>query len=191
MSADDLAEELADFWFTAIARVGWEQRLKILKEIHAQLRADLQTQAEYHAVCPRFVAALIDRLGDPAIENDAQAEIYASSLSDQHRLAARAWSHRGPTISDWPGVERRRHHRQPLESTGEIWILGHAVRCRFVDLSQSGARVLVEEAEPSTGTTVQLAMPGGVVCDATVVFRSHLGVGLRFADPARALRTMG
>ena len=35
LNPDELAEDLANFWFSAIAVASWEGRLKILKQIDA------------------------------------------------------------------------------------------------------------------------------------------------------------
>ncbi len=94
MRTDELAQDLADFWFSALAEAGWEARLQTLNQIHAQLLADIESRAEYDAVSPLFVAALIDRLGAPLVESDAQAQIYACSNNDGHRDAAKVWSYR-------------------------------------------------------------------------------------------------
>jgi uncharacterized protein with von Willebrand factor type A (vWA) domain len=99
MKVDELAEELADFWLSAVAEAGWEERLQILNEIHAQLLSDIESRAEYDALSPLFVAALVERLGAPLVESDAQARIYACSNNEGHRDAARVWSYRAETAT--------------------------------------------------------------------------------------------
>ena len=183
MRVDELAEELADFWFSAIAEASWEQRLKILDDIHAQLRADIQSKAEYEAVSPGFVAAIIERLGAPPVENDAQGRIYAFSGKERHQDAARAWSYRADSASAVPGRDRRRFPRQVVQAISEIWVQGRSLPCRLIDLSRGGARIVVRESPvPAPGAEVRLAVPDKGMRDAIVVFVNDLGIGLRFAD---------
>ena len=191
MDADTLAEELADFWFSAIAEAGWAERVRILKEICAQLLADMETRAEYEAVSPRFVAALIERLGAPPVESTAQAQIYATSALDRHREASRAWSQRavasGSRSDTLPtGVERRRFPRRPVDAISEVWLRERRSPCRLVDLSLGGARVMLWEPAPVPGTEVRLALPNARIRAATVVFRNDVAMGIRFADQPAA-----
>jgi hypothetical protein len=190
MSEDELAEELADFWFSALADAGWEDRLGILREIHAQLRIDIETRAEYDAVSPRFVAAVIDRLGAPAVENAAQAEIYAISADERHRDAARAWS-QGTQPSDPLGqagdrADRRRSPRRTINAISEMWVQGQQASCRLVDLSEGGARLVVREPVPRPGTQLRVAVPDAGIRDAMVVFRSAGAIGVQFVDQRAA-----
>jgi hypothetical protein len=90
MKPEELAEDLANFWFSAIAVASWEGRLKILEQIDAKLLADLENRSDYEAVAPRFVAAVIERLGFPPVESRAQAQIFARSAHERHRDAATA-----------------------------------------------------------------------------------------------------
>jgi len=189
MKAAELAEELAEFWFSAIARASWQGRLQVLQEIDAQLRADLETRSDYEEVWPRFVAAVIERLDTPPVTNEAQAEIYECSANHGHRDAAKAWMAR-PAVPEreLAGVaERRRYPRQKVDGFSEIWVMGRSASCRLVDLSLGGARVVVEGLDPEPGAPVRLAVPSSGVRDATVVFRNQLGIGLEFAgQPAAA-----
>ena len=186
MRVDELAEELADFWFPAIAGVGWEDRLRILKEVDSQLRTDIEARAEYEAVCPRFIAALLERLGVPPIENQAQARIYSSSAYPHHRMAAEIWAQRKGSVAhsdeDVLGHERRRFPRHPVDAVSEIWVGGQARACRLLDLSQGGARVRLPDLQPDPGTPVRLAIPNAGLREATVVFRGGSGVGVRFSE---------
>ncbi len=192
MRTDELAEELADFWFSAVAATHWEGRLQLLNEIHAQLRADMETQSEYDVLSPRFVAALIDRLGVPPVENDAQAQIYASSANERHADAAKAWIRRADAVAaelaaGFVREDRRRFARRMVDAFSEIWVQGRPGPCRLVDISAGGARVVVREPAPSPGTQVRLAVPDLGVKDALVVFRNSVGIGVRFLDePAAA-----
>lgn len=192
MRVEELAEELADFWYTAVAEAGWNRRLQLLNEIHAQLRSDMETASEYAAVSPRFVAAVIDRLGAPPVDNEAQAKIYESSANEHHREAARLWTYRAQSSAD-PASEgfvredRRRFPRRELDALSEVWLHGRPAPCRLVDLSEGGARLVVREPAPGPGTPLRLAVPDGGVRDATVVFRNTVGIGVQFVDqPAAA-----
>lgn len=187
MRVDELAEELADFWFSAVAATDWEGRLQLLNEVHAQLLADMETRAEYDALSPRFVAALIERLGTPPVDNDLQAQIYASSGDDRHVEAARAWTYRADAVAaelaaGFVRDDRRRFARRMVDALSEIWIHGRPGPCRLVDLSAGGARVVVREPAPGPGTQVRLAVPEAGVRDALVVFRNSLGIGIQFLD---------
>lgn len=189
MSVEELAEELADFWLSALAETDWEGRLNMLGEIHAQLRADLESQSEYDALSPRFVAAIIERLGSPPVDNDAQAEVYGYSIIERHQDAARAWRYRA---ADAPGLDdsasgqrdRRRFPRRVIDAPSQILIQGHAAMCRLIDLSRGGARVAVRDSElsPEPGMKVRLEVPENGLREAIVVFASSVGIGLRFAD---------
>lgn len=192
MSVDELAEELAEFWFSALAEADWEMRLFILKEIYAQLLVDLESKAECEALAPRLVAAIIERLGAPPVANIAQAKIYASSSDQRHREAAKVWGYReqadGPeTRSVSNAAERRRHARTPVDVLSEIWVLGRPAPCRLLDLSIGGARLRVREPAPDPGTEVRLTLPDTVAREARVVFRNSVGIGVEFIDqPAAA-----
>lgn len=186
MKVDELAEELAEFWFSAISRAGWDERLRILNEIHAQLRSDIPQRTEYEALSPRFVANLINRLGAPPVECDAQAEVYASSFAEPHRQAASEWRRR-QSVGGLMDRDRRRFPRRSVGAISEIWVQGRSTHCQLIDLSQGGARIMAEELPAAPGTPVRLAVPDQGVRDAMVVFRSTAGIGLRFADqPAAA-----
>ena len=191
MRADELAEELAEFWFSAVADAGWDARLEILREVDAQLRADLEQKSEYDVVFPRFVAAIIERLGAPPVSENAQATIYDCSADERHRAAARLWSvgavSEGAPSPDRSAEERRRFRRQRVNFISEIWMQGRAAPCRVIDLSTGGARVLAQGIDPEPGTQVHLAVPESGVREARVVFRNDLGIGLQFAEhPAAA-----
>ncbi len=191
MKAAELAEELAEFWFSAIARASWEGRRELLREIDAQLLADLEQRSDYEDVWPLFVAAVIERLGAPRVTCQPQAQVYERSANDGHRSAARAWAGQqgaaGHAAADVGGIERRRYPRRKVDGFSELWMMGRSAPCRLVDLSQGGARVVAEGLELAPGTTVRLAVPNSGVRDATVVFRSHLGIGLEFfGQPAAA-----
>jgi len=190
MKAAKLAEELAEFWFSAIAGADWEGRLKILQEIDAQLLADLEKRSDYEAVWSVFVAAVIERLGAPPVTNAAQAKVYALSSNERHRGVADAWVARGVSggqpITRVEDGDRRRYPRQRVNAISEIWVSGRAASCRIIDLSQGGARVVAEDVEPVKGTAVRLAVPSSGVRDATVVFRNRLGIGLEFSDSPQA-----
>ena len=192
MKAAELAEELAEFWYSAIARADWDERLRILREVDSQLLADLEKRSDYEAVWPRFVAAVVERLGAPPVSEEAQAKIYATSGNEGHQEAARAWFAQGgaapaPVDSVAPRSDRRRFPRQPVDGMSEIWVWGRASSCRLVDLSAGGARVRATGVDAAPGTPVRLALPGSGLRDATVVFRNDLGIGLEFSDrPAAA-----
>ncbi len=174
---------------SALAATDWDGRLKILGEIHAQLRADLESQAEYDVLSPRFVAAIIERLGSPPVDNDAQAEVYGYSIIERHQDAARAWRFRAGDVSGLHNKasgqrDRRRFPRRALDVPSQILIHGHAAMCRLIDLSRGGARVAVSESEtpPEPGMTVRLKVPENGLREGIVVFASSVGIGVRFAD---------
>lgn len=183
-----LAEELADFWFSALEHGNWEQRLHVLGKIHEQLRADLATEAEYAAISPQFVATIIERLGAPALEVEAQSKIYALSANELHRDASRAWSLQH--LADEPGhpSDRRRFPREMVNLLTDIWIQGFTFPCRLVDISMGGARVAVQEHEalaPMAGAEVRVIVPEKGIRNAIIVFvNDSLEMGLRFLDHA-------
>lgn len=188
MKVDELAEELADFWFPAINDADWQKRLSILTEVHSQLCSDIGARSplQAQAVCQRFLAVLIERLGMPAIESDVQARIYASSAHSEHRAAARIWADRaGQTLPPDPGIlrdERRRFPRYPVHTTCRMWIGDDARACKLLNLSRGGARVQVPDLELDTGTVVRLEVPTAGVKEARVVFRGPGSAGLYFSS---------
>jgi len=191
LKPDELAEDLANFWFSAIAVASWEGRLKILKQIDAQLIADLERLSEYEAVAPRFVAAVVERLGFPPVENRIQAQIYARSAFERHRDAARVWLQTvatGTPPDKAPGgPDRRRFARRAIDAISEVWVHERRSPCHLLDLSPGGARVTLWEPAPDPGTPVRLALPDEGLREATVVFRDGAVMGLRFAvQPATA-----
>lgn len=181
-----LAEELADFWFSALEHGNWEQRLHVLGKIHEQLHADLATEAEYCRISPMFVSMVIERLGAPALESEAQAKIYALSENEVHRDASRAWSLQH--FSDEPehASDRRRFPRKMVNLLTDIWIQGFTFPCRLVDISLGGARVAVQEHDalaPMPGSEVRVIVPDKGICNAIIVFvNDSLEMGLRFLE---------
>ena len=187
MRAEELGEELADFWLSAMVSADWDERYRLLEEIFTQLRSDLDDANQFEAVSRSFVSALIQRIGEAPVESAAQARVYALSGSARHRDAAMAvarkagWQLGVPALSS-PSADRRRFPRRTTNVMGELWISGKAAPCRVTDLSEGGARVLVPEPSPSPGAAVLLAVPDSGMRDATVVFRGDSGLGLRFND---------
>lgn len=191
LKPDELAEELADFWFSAIAVASWEGRLKILKQIDARLLADFEKLSDYEAVAPRFVAAVIERLGFPPVENRVQAQIFARSANERHRDEARAWLQSvatgTPPDTAPGGRDRRRFARRGVDAISEVWVHERRSPCQLLDLSLGGVRVTLWEPAPDPGTPVRLALPDEGLREATVVFRDGAVMGLRFAvQPATA-----
>ncbi|WP_017941942.1 MULTISPECIES: PilZ domain-containing protein [unclassified Thioalkalivibrio] len=189
MSHEKLALELADFWFPAIANETWAERLRLLDEIHGQLYQDLETAEEYEQVSASFVAALIDRLGSPPVTDPAQAEVYAGSAEERHWGAAMVWQFgEGQEAGEAAPAreERRRWPRRMVNLFTEMWVQGHPARCRLVDISRFGARVMPLRYQPRLppGTAIRVAIPDGGVRDGVVVFSSPRGVGLQFANAA-------
>lgn len=196
MRAEELGEELADFWFSAMASADWDERYRLLKEILTQLRADIDDGNQFEAVSRSFVSALIRRVGEASVESAAQARFYALSGSTRHRDAAmtraqaEGWQ-LDVAVLPSPSSERRRFPRRTTNVIGELWISGKAAPCRVTDLSEGGARVLVPEPSPGPGAVVLLAIPDAGMRDATVVFRGSSGLGLRFADGGAELGGTG
>ena len=94
-----LAAELARRCYPPLRHKPWPDRRAALGEMHDQLRDDLPENmpdgAALRATFPLFIALLIDRFGDPPIEQQgderrAQAGIYANSARPEHRRAAAA-----------------------------------------------------------------------------------------------------
>lgn len=181
-----LVEELADFWFSALEQGNWEQCLQVLGKIHDQLRADLATEAEYREISPRFVAAIIERWGSPPVEAEAQAKIYALSAKEVHQDASRAWTLENRPEEPLHLSDRRRYPRTIVNLLTDIWIQGFTFPCRLVDVSLGGARVAVQESEglqPQPGSEVRLIVPEKGIRDAIVVFvNESLELGLRFLE---------
>jgi len=191
LKPDELAEDLANFWFSAIAVASWEGRLKILKQIDAQLIADLERLSDYEAVAPRFVAAVVERLGSPPVESRVQAQIYGRSAFERHRDAARVWLQTvatgTPPDTTPDRQDRRRFARRDVDAISEVWVHERRSPCQLLDLSLGGARVTLWEPAPDPGTAVRLALPDEGLREATVAFRDGAVMGLRFdVQPATA-----
>jgi len=191
LKPDELAEDLANFWFSAIAVASWEGRLKILKQIDAQLIADLERLSDYEAVAPRFVAAVVERLGSPPVESRVQAQIYGRSAFERHRDAARVWLQTVATGTPPDATpdrqDRRRFARRDVDAISEVWVHERRSPCQLLDLSLGGARVTLWEPAPDPGTAVRLALPDEGLREATVAFRDGAVMGLRFdVQPATA-----
>ena len=88
MDTDRLAEELVDRWSAALARRDWPERLQLLSDIHEKLREDVDSIETYADLSPRFIASLVDRLGDIEVTCAEQAHVYANSGRSDHREAA-------------------------------------------------------------------------------------------------------
>ena len=88
MDTDRLAEELVDRWGTALARRTWSERLQLLSDIHEKLREDVDSIETYADLSTRFIASLVDRLGDAEVTCVEQAHVYANSRRADHREAA-------------------------------------------------------------------------------------------------------
>lgn len=181
-----LVEELADFWFSALDKENWEQCLRVLGKIHEQLWVDLATDAEYKEISPKFVAAIIERWGSPPVEAEAQAKIYALSGKEVHRDASRAWSLKHRPEEPTHLSDRRRFPRTIVDLLTDIWIQGFTFPCRLLDISLGGARVAVHATgamQPQPGSEVRLIVPDRGIRDAIVVFvNDSLEMGLRFLD---------
>jgi hypothetical protein len=60
--------------------------------MYGQLSEDIPDQEDCDAVFADLAAALIDRLGRPAVASWDQARIYSTSANSAHRLLAAAWA---------------------------------------------------------------------------------------------------
>lgn len=85
---DGLAEELVDRWSGALQRRNWPERLQLLTDIHEKLMEDVNSWETYAELSPRFIARLVDRLGEGDVTCEEQAHVYASSIRPDHREAA-------------------------------------------------------------------------------------------------------
>ncbi|ABI55503.1 PilZ domain-containing protein [Alkalilimnicola ehrlichii MLHE-1] len=189
MNVEELAEELADFWASALVERDWAGRLELMNRIHEQLYKDLEDERTFRQVSLHFVAAAIHRLGDPPVTSDAQAEIYAQSADEAHCQAARLWwkhGRGGNEAGEAAGEERRRYQRRVVDEPSLVWIGEHTVACRLVDLSAGGARVTAFATDLGVGTQVRVAMPDGEVQPAKVVHANACSAGLRFEPVQRA-----
>ena len=88
MDADRLAEELVNRWSTALARRNWSERLQLLSDFHEKLKEDVDSIEAYADLSTRFIASLVDRLGDQEVTCAEQAHVYANSGRSAHREAA-------------------------------------------------------------------------------------------------------
>ena len=89
VTPQSLAAELARRCYPPLRHKPWPDRRAALDEMHDQLRDDL-SDAAFRATFPLFVAALVERFGNPPIEHPAQAGIYANSARPEHRRVAAA-----------------------------------------------------------------------------------------------------
>ncbi|MGE5506725.1 MAG: hypothetical protein ACM31L_20045 [Actinomycetota bacterium] len=78
---------------------GWEVRRAYLASVYAALQRGHQKAplaVDPEAALSDIVAALIERLDTPPIDNRLQAGIYATSALPAHQVAAAAWFDRNP-----------------------------------------------------------------------------------------------
>lgn len=189
MNVEELAEELADFWASALVERDWAGRLELMNRIHEQLYKDLEDERTFRQVSLHFVAASLHRLGDPPVTSDSQAEIYAQSADEAHCQAARHWWKHGQGGTDTggsSGEDRRRYQRRVVDEPSLVWIGERTVACRLVDLSAGGARVAAFGADLDVGTRLRVAMPDGEVQPAEVVHANAGSAGLRFEGVLQA-----
>jgi hypothetical protein len=86
-----LASELVERCAPLLSAEDWYQVRDALGQMHGQLREDIPDQQDCDAVFADLVAALIERLGCPAVASWDQAQIYATSASGGHRSLAVTW----------------------------------------------------------------------------------------------------
>ena len=87
-----LAVELADRCASSLLSPhDWALVSNELRQVRDQLREDLPNEAEFASVFGDFVAALIERLGNPDIGSLEQVRVYAQSRDKRHRSRAAAW----------------------------------------------------------------------------------------------------
>lgn len=192
MRTELLAEELADFWLPVMASQSWEQRNQTLNEIHDQLYQDIAHSNTYRAISPWLLAGIIHRLGEPAVDQLAQAQIYQGSLDQRHREAARRWHEEQRPIavaaaesSSSRHAERRRAPRYRINQPSRLRTDDAQIEfeCQMRDVSRDGAGILVSHrlAERSE---IQITLPSGQWRQAQVVYGNAQEYGLRLQAAA-------
>ena len=90
-AVEDLAKELAARWVPQLLHKSWEERLKLLQQIHEQLQEDLEDLDLFSEISPILIREIIGGLPDAPITSFQQAHIYANSADHSHRRAAGDW----------------------------------------------------------------------------------------------------
>jgi len=190
MEVEALAWELADRWAPMMERMDWPGRLRLLGEIHEKLLEDLGNFDIYAELSPRFIARLLDRVGNGTITTAEQAHIFANSCEDRHRRASGEWFRRSrggePAVVTVP--ERRAAPRRPVNRPAAFFG-PHGDSCEgwLVNLSRSGALITAPNV-PDLGSEVALDIPkvgatvGDVVRVASPSFALHFRTPL--AEPS-------
>lgn len=190
MEVEALATELAERWAPMMERMDWPERLQLLGEIHEKLLEDLGNFDIYAELSPRFIARLLDRVGNGTISSAAQAHIFANSAEDRHRRASGEWFRRSrsgeATVVTVP--DRRAAPRRPVNRPAAFFGPGgEPFEGWLVNLSRSGALITAPDV-PAMGSEVALDIPevgatvGDVVRIAPPSFALHFRTPL--AEPA-------
>ena len=188
MRTELLAEELADFWLPVLTQQSWEQRNETLSEIHDQLYEDVEQDKVYRAVSPWLLAGIIHRLGEPPVDQLAQAQIYAGSLDLRHREAAHLWHERHSPVmvaSTEEGssnyAERRRAPRYLIDQPSRLRTDDPQleIECQLRDISRDGVGIVFDRPLPAPDNhKLQIALPGGEWRLAQMVYITAVGCGL-------------
>jgi len=190
MEIEALATELAERWAPMMERMDWQERLRLLGEIHEKLLEDLGNFDIYAELSPRFIAKLVDRIGNGTVSSAEQAHVFANSGEARHRRASGEWFRRA-RAGEKPIVtvpDRRAAPRRPVNRPIACFAPGgDSFDCWLVNLSRSGALVTAPET-PDMGSEVALDIPevgttvGDVVRVAPQSFALHFRAPL--AEPA-------
>jgi len=86
-----LAKELASRWVPQLRNKSWNERLRLLQQIHEQLQEDLEDLDLYSEISPQLIREIIERLPQEPIASFEQAHIYSNSADRRHRRMAGEW----------------------------------------------------------------------------------------------------
>jgi hypothetical protein len=90
---------------------GWEVRRAYLSSVYAALQRGHQTAPlaiDPEAALAEIIAAMIERLDTPRIDNRLQAGIYATSALPAHQVAAAAWFDGNP--DEYAAIQQELEH---------------------------------------------------------------------------------
>lgn len=82
----------------------WEMRRAYLASVWASLER-MDPPIDAPTELSLIIAGLVERLGEPEIDDALQAGIYAASAKESHRTASAVWFDRHP--ADFAAIQRR------------------------------------------------------------------------------------
>lgn len=187
MERETFVETVVAAWLLAFLKRGWRERRAMLDRIAEEIRVTWRGADSADALAESVTARLIDRLHTAAVTCPEQAHVYLRSGDEGHRNAGTVWLVLNDPASamflDTPiahsliGGNKRAAIRHELNIAGALAANDHLSDARLVDVSQGGAKVMIDNPPPM-GTRVYLDIPflGRVIARVVWVVASFIGL---------------